>query len=312
MRAESTSEYIPFRVQPMLPTLVKSAFNRPGWDYEEKYDGFRLLAYKEGSKVSLLSRNGIDRTQAYRNVAADITRLLDRTLLIDGEVVAFDKRHVSRFQLLQEGKIPPVYAVFDCLYRNGRDLRAQSLTMRRATMEEAIRGSKVLFPSRQMNPNGLIAFKEAKANGYEGIVAKDLSSPYVEGRTRKWLKFKVHQEDEFVIVGYTPPEGSRVYFGALLLGAYHHGELHYVGKVGTGFDRDKLASLYKKFRHLVRERPALVDPPSEKGVTYLTPELVAQINYEEMTADHKLRQPVYMGLRDDKNAKNVTFPGEEQ
>ena len=296
----------------MLPTLVKSAFNRPGWDYEEKYDGFRLLAYKEGGKVRLLSRNGIDRTKTYRNVAADIAKLPDRTLLVDGEVVAFDKHHVSRFQLLQEGKIPPVYAVFDCLYRNGRDLRAQPLTARRQAMEEAIRGSKVLFPSHQMNTNGLIAFKEAKAGGYEGIVAKDLSSPYVEGRTRKWLKFKVHQEDEFIIVGYTSPEGSRAYFGALLLGAYHHGELHYVGKVGTGFDRAKLASLFEKFQPLVREHPAVVDPPSEKGVTYLAPKFVAQIAFEEMTADHKLRQPVYMGLRDDKNAKEVTFPGEEQ
>jgi len=163
-----------------------------------------------------------------------------------------------------------------------------------------------------MNTNGLIAFKEAKAGGYEGIVAKDLSSPYVEGRTRKWLKFKVHQEDEFIIVGYTSPEGSRAYFGALLLGAYHHGELHYVGKVGTGFDRAKLASLFEKFQPLVRERSAVVDPPSGRGVTYLAPKFVAQIAFEEMTADHKLRQPVYMGLRDDKNAKEVTFPGEEQ
>jgi len=303
-------DQVPFRVQPMLPTLVKSAFNKPGWDYEEKYDGFRLLAYKEGSKVSLLSRNSIDRTQTYPTIAADIAKLPDRTLLLDGEVVAFDKRHVSRFQLLQEGEIPPVYAVFDCLYRNGRDLRAQALTVRRQAMEEAIRGSRLLFPSHLMNANGLTAFKEAKASGYEGIVAKDLSSPYVQGRTRKWLKFKVHQEDEFVIAGYTRPEGSRAYFGALLLGAYHHGGLHYVGKVGTGFDRKKLASLYEKFQPLVRKRPALVDPPREKGVTYLAPQLVAQIAYEELTADQKLRQPVFLGLRNDKSAKEVFLPGE--
>jgi bifunctional non-homologous end joining protein LigD len=296
----------------MLPTLVKSAVNKPGWDYEEKYDGFRLLAYKEGNMVSLLSRNGIDRTQTYRTIAADIAKLPDRTLLLDGEVVAFDKHHVSRFQLLQEGKIPPVYAVFDCLYRNGRDLRAQPLSLRREAMEQAIRGSQLLFPSHLMDPNGLVAFKEAKARGYEGIVAKDESSPYIEGRTRKWMKFKVHQEDEFIIAGYTAPEGSRAYFGALLLAAYHHGKLYYVGKVGTGFDRDKLVSLYEKFRPLVRERPALVNPPREKGVTYLAPQLVAQIAYEEMTADHKLRQPVFLGLRDDKNAKEVTFPGEDK
>jgi bifunctional non-homologous end joining protein LigD len=311
-KQDSSTGRVPFRVEPMLPTLVKSAFNKPGWVCEEKYDGFRILAYKEGSEVSLLSRNGKDRTHTYPTIAADIAKLPDRTLLLDGEVVAFDKRHVSRFQLLQEGKVPPLYAVFDCLYRNGRDLRAQPLPVRRGAMEEAIRGSKLLFPSHRMDPNGLTAFQEAKKSGYEGIVAKDLSSPYVEGRTRKWLKFKVHQEDEFVIAGYTPPEGSRAYFGALLLGAYHQGELHYVGKVGTGFDREKLASLFEKFQPLVRERPALIDPPREKGATYLAPQLVAQIAYEEMTADHKLRQPVYMGLRDDKNAKEVTFPGEEQ
>jgi bifunctional non-homologous end joining protein LigD len=296
----------------MLPTLVKSAFNKPGWDYEEKYDGFRLLAYKEGSKVNLLSRNGVDRTQTYRDLAADIARLPDRTLLLDGEVVAFDNRRISRFQLLQEGKVPPLYAVFDCLYQNGRDLRAQPLTVRRGALEEAIRGSQLLFPSHRMDPNGLTAFREAKARGYEGIVAKDLSSPYVQGRTRKWLKCKVHQEDEFVIAGYTLPEGSRAYLGALLLGAYHRGELRYVGKVGTGFDREKLAALFEKFQPLVRKRPALIDPPSEKGATYLAPHLVAQIAYEEMTADKKLRQPVFLGLRDDKSAKECFSPGETE
>jgi bifunctional non-homologous end joining protein LigD len=296
----------------MLPTLVKSAFNKPGWDYEEKYDGFRLLAYKEGNMVSLLSRNGIDRTQTYRTIAAAIAKLPDRTLLLDGEVVAFDTHHISRFQLLQEGEIPRVYAVFDCLYRNGRDLRAQPLALRRQAMEEAIRGSQLLFPSHRMDPNGFVAFQKAKARGYEGIVAKDLSSPYIQGRTRKWLKFKVHQEDEFVIAGYTPPEGSRVHFGALLLGAYHHGKLLYVGKVGTGFDREKLALLYEKFQPLVRRRPAFVDPPQERGVTYLAPQLVAQIAYEELTADQKLRQPVFLGLRDDKSAKECLLPGAKE
>jgi len=128
-KQDSSTGRVPFRVQPMLPTLVKSAFNKPGWDYEEKYDGFRLLAYKEGSNVSLLSRNSKDRTHTYPNIAAAIAKLSDRTLLLDGEVVAFDNRRVSRFQLLQDGKTPPVYAVFDCLYQNGRDLRAQPLAL---------------------------------------------------------------------------------------------------------------------------------------------------------------------------------------
>ena len=213
------TDKIPFRVEPMLPTLVSKPFDKPGWIYEEKYDGYRILAYKEGSKATLLSRNGKDRTETYPDLAAAVAMLPDRTLLLDGEVIAFDKRRVSKFQLLQEGKVAPLYAVFDCLYRDRRDLRAMPLSVRRGVMEEAIRGSKRLFPSHRMNSNGLLAFREAKAKGYEGVVAKDLGSLYIEGRTRRWLKFKVHQEDEFVIAGYTQPEGSRVHFGALLLGA---------------------------------------------------------------------------------------------
>jgi bifunctional non-homologous end joining protein LigD len=294
----------------MLATLVTQPFEKPGWVYEEKYDGFRILAYKEGAKVSLLSRNAKDRTETYLNIVAAIAKVPDRTLLLDGEVVAFDNRRVSRFQLLQEGMVPPLYAVFDCLYQNGRDLRAEPLSARRGIMEAAIQGSERLFPSHRLAENGLEAFRVAKTKGYEGMVAKDLTSPYIEGRSRKWLKCKVHQEDEFVIAGYTAPAGSRPHFGALLLGAYQRGQLHYVGKVGTGFDRKLLASLFQKFQPLVRKQPSFVHPPPEKGVTYLVPQLVAQIAYEELTADKKLRQPVFLGLRDDKSAKECFLPGE--
>ncbi len=304
------TDRIPFRVQPMLATLVTQPFEKPGWVYEEKYDGFRILAYKEGAKVSLLSRNGNERSQTYPNVAAAVAKLPYRTLLLDGEVIAFDNRRISRFQLLQQGKVPPLYAVFDCLYQNGRDLRAEPLSARRGPMEAAIRGSEPLFPSHRLAENGLEAFRVAKKKGYEGMVAKDNSSPYIEGRSKKWLKCKVHQEDEFVIGGYTSPAGSREHFGALLLGAYRRGQLHYVGKVGTGFDRKLLASLFQKFQPLVRKQPSFVDPPREKGVTYLTPQLVAQIAYEELTADKRFRQPVFLGLRDDKSAKECFFPGE--
>jgi len=304
------TDRIPFRVQPMLATLVPEPFDRPGWVYEEKYDGFRILAYKEGDSVSLLSRNGIVRSRTYPNIAAAIATLPARTLLLDGEVVAFDSRRVSRFQLLQEGKVPPLYAVFDCLYQNGHDLRAEPLSSRRGKMEAAIRGGDLLFPSHRLDENGLAAFRVAKTKGYEGMVAKDLTSSYIEGRSSKWLKCKVHQEDEFVIAGYTRPGGSRTHFGALLLGAYHRRELRYVGKVGTGFDRKLLASLFQKFQPLVRKQPSLVDPPPEKGVTYLAPQLVAQIAYEELTTDKKLRQPVFLGLREDKSAKECFLPGE--
>jgi bifunctional non-homologous end joining protein LigD len=304
------TDRIPFRVQPMLATLISQPFHEPGWVYEEKYDGFRILAYKEGASVSLLSRNGKDRTQTYQNIAAAVAKLRYRTLLLDGEVVVFDSHRVSRFQLLQEGKVQPHYAVFDCLYQNGRDLRAEPLSARRGPMEAAIRGSERLFASGRLDQNGLEAFRVAKKKGYEGMVAKDNSSPYIEGRSRKWLKCKVHQEDEFVIAGYTSPAGSRTHFGALLLGAYHRGQLQYVGKVGTGFNRKSLASLFQLFQPLVRKQPSFVDPPPEKRVTYLAPQLVAQIAYEELTADKKLRQPVFLGLRDDKSAQECFLPGE--
>ena len=191
-------------------------------------------------------------------------------------------------------------------------LRAKPLAARRNLMEAAIRGSKVLFASHRLNSSGLRAFQEAKTKGYEGVVAKDLESPYIEGRTRRWLKFKVHREDEFVVAGYTQPAGSRKHFGALLLGAYHRGNLQYVGKVGTGFDRMLLASLFRRFQPLVRRQSALIDPPQEKDVTNLAPRLVAQISYQELTADQKLRQPVFLGLRDDKDASRVFLPGEEK
>ena len=304
------TDKIPFRVEPMLPTLVSKPFHKPGWIYEEKYDGYRILAYKEGSEVTLLSRNGKDRTETYPDLATAVATLPACTLLLDGEIVAFDKQRVSRFQLLQEGKVAQLYAVFDCLLQDGCDLRAKPLSVRRGVMEEAIRGSKRLSRSHRMNANGLLAFREAQAKGYEGVVAKDLGAPYIEGRTRRWLKFKVHQEDEFVIAGYTRPEGARAHFGALLLGAYHRGQLQYVGKVGTGFNGELLASLFRKFQPLVRKKPVLIDPPREKEVTYLAPRLVAQIAYQELTAEQKLRQPVFLGLRNDKDARDVYLPGE--
>jgi bifunctional non-homologous end joining protein LigD len=306
------SDRIPFRVQPMLATLVREPFDRPGWVYEEKYDGYRILTYKEGDRVTLLSRNQNDRTQRFVGLAKAAAALPAESLLLDGEVVAFDRRNVSRFQLLQNLKSEPEYAVFDCLYQNGHDLRAEPLTRRREALEEVVgktatKGSAI-FPSARLADNGLDAFRVAKRNGFEGVLAKEASARYVEGRSRLWLKFKVHQEDEFVIIGYTAPAGSRQHFGALLLGAYEDGKLIYVGKVGTGFSQQSLAQLYRKFQPFVRTKPPVADPPREKDATFLAPRLIAQIAYEELTNDRKLRQPVFLGLRDDKRPEDVAFP----
>jgi bifunctional non-homologous end joining protein LigD len=303
---------IPFRVRPMLATLVRQPFDRPGWVYEEKYDGDRMLAYKEGPRVTILSRSGLDRTRSFPVVAGAITALPHRTLLLDGEIVVFDAAGVSRFQLLQEGRSQPSYAVFDCLYKDGVDLRSSSLGARRAALEEVVGPKagedKLVSPSAVLDANGFKAFEIAKQRGYEGLVAKDAASPYVEARSPAWLKVKVHQEDEFVVVGYTAPAGAREHIGALLLGAHVGGRLTYVGKVGTGFSRRALADLFEAFRSFVTDKPTVAGPPRERSVTWLRPHFVAQISYQELTADRKLRQPVYLGLRDDKGADEVNLP----
>ena len=302
------TDRIPIRVSPMLATLVSAPFERRGWVYEEKYDGYRMLAYKEGARVRLLSRNAHDRTAAYPDLASAVSTLPCRNALLDGEIVAFDRRRVSRFQLLQRDAAAPTYAIFDCLYLNGRDLRREALSARRDALETVLRPGRPLLLARRLAKNGLAAYRVAKRRGYEGLVAKDLASPYVGGRSRAWLKVKVRREDEFVIVGYTAPSGSRTRFGALLLGAYDRGTLRYVGKVGTGFTAQTLTSLFHAFRPFVRRTPTVADPPRGRGITYLAPRFVAQIAYEELTGDRKLRQPSFLGLRDDKAPRDVTLP----
>ena len=292
----------------MLATLVEKPFHKPGWVYEEKYDGYRILAYKEGRRVTLLSRNGKDRSESFADVAKAIETLPDATLLLDGEAVAFDERLVSRFQLLQQGEVPVVYAVFDCLYRNGRDLREKPLPERRAAVEAAIGQTPRLFASRRLGEDGLKAFALARKKGFEGLVAKNPDAPYREGRSTQWLKVKVHQEEELVIGGYTAPGGTRSYFGALLLGAYRGDELRYVGSVGTGFDQKTLAALHRSFQPLVRKTSPFSPPERIKDATWLTPKLVAQVSFAEWTSDARLRQPVYLGLRDDKKPRECLLP----
>jgi len=293
----------------MLATLVREPFNKPGWVYEEKYDGYRILAYKEGSRVRLFSRNAIDRTDRFSDVAAAMSKLRPSTLLLDGEVSVFDREGVSRFQLLQNlGAGKSIFAVFDCLYRDGKDLRSRPLSERRAALEKSVTRNKVIVPSTRLAADGLAAYRLAIERKFEGLVAKDSASRYLEGRSTSWLKVKVHQEDEFVIGGFTAPSGSRSHFGALLLGAYDRGKLRFVGKVGTGFNSASLAALFKSFRLLVRKQSAFVDPPRDRDVTFLAPKLVAQISYQEWTTDKKLRQPVFLGLRDDKSAQEVRMP----
>jgi bifunctional non-homologous end joining protein LigD len=226
-----------------------------------------------------------------------------------GEVVVFDRRGVSRFQLLQQNKGEPILALFDCLDCDGKDLLCKPLSERRHVLVPAIPSSKgVLLLSRLIAKNGLDAYKIAAHRRFERLVAKDLSSPYVEERSGFWLKVKVRQEGEFAIVGFTTPQGSRKYFGALLLGAHENGKLRYAGKVGTGFSEEVLVSLHEKFQPLVRSTSVLVNASQEHNTTFIAPRFVAQISYQQWTAGRRLRQAVFLRLRDDKLAKDVVLP----
>jgi bifunctional non-homologous end joining protein LigD len=296
-------------VRPMLATLVDAPFHAPGWVYEEKYDGIRILAVKDGPRVRLVTRNLIDRAAEFPAIVAAIARLPAPTLLLDGEIVVFDAGGVSRFQLFgAEGHGAPVYVVFDLLFARGRDLRASPLAERRRLLEKEVEPGGPLRLARRLASEGFEAFELARAQGLEGLVAKDEASPYEAGRrSMAWRKVKVRAEEEFVIGGYTAPAGSRSHFGAILVGAFEGNRLRYAGKVGTGFAAATLADLARRFRPLVRSTPPFLDAPRERGVTWLAPRLVAQIGFMERTADGRLRHPVFLGLREDKAADEVRW-----
>ena len=293
----------------MLATLVDAPFHEPGWIYEEKYDGIRILAGKSGARVQLITRNRIDRTADFPEIATAIAGLPAPTLLLDGEIVLFDAEGISRFQLFgADTRRKPVYVVFDLLFARAHDLRGRSLLDRRAALEKEVRAAGPLRLARRLATNGFTAFELARERGLEGIVAKDPASTYETGkRSMAWRKVKVRAEEEFVIGGCTAPAGARAHFGAILVGAFDGDRLRYAGKVGTGFTAKTLAELAGRFRSLTRPTPPFVDAPRERGVTWLEPRLVAQIGFMERTGDGRLRHPVFLGLRDDKAPAEVRW-----
>ena len=295
----------------MLATLVDAPFHRPGWVWEEKYDGIRLIALKDGRRLRLLTRNDKDRTADFSEVAAALAALPAPALVLDGEVVVFDAAGVSRFQLLQQraaGASPPIYVAFDCLHARGHDLTGEPLEVRRAKLEAEVREGSRLRVARRLADDGLAAFAEARRRGLEGVIGKAPASPYVPGmRSPAWVKVKVRAEEEFVVGGFTAPRGGRQHLGALLVGAWDGDALRYAGKVGTGFTEARLTDLQRRLAPLVREHSPFADAPRARDVTWTEPRLVAQLGFTERTGDGKLRHPVFLGLRDDKPGADVRW-----
>ena len=294
----------------MLASLVPKPFDRPGWVYEEKYDGYRILAYKEGAKVTLLSRNQHDRTATFAVVADAVGQLPDRTLLLDGEVVAFDSKGVSRFQLLQRGDVPQHYAVFDCLYRDGRDLRSEPLSRRRE--EAGSRACEAVGATPRLAPSG-----EERSYRLQHRQAQRLRRGGRQGQRCALRRAPLQKMAQGQGASGGRVRHRRIY------GARRQSRnisarccsAPTAAKICTMSARSARVSLSRRWRnsqrrfdHTFAQVPPFVDPPREKNVTWLAPRLVAQIAFQEWTADRKLRQPVFLGLRDDKKPTEVVLP----
>ena len=313
-------------IEPMKARLAEKPSADGDWSYELKFDGIRLIAVKTGKKVSLLSRNKNELAGRFPEIVEAIGNLPARECVIDGEVVALDAEGRSSFQLLQardmERRKSPVYFyAFDLLQLDGGSLIALPLKARKDVLEKlcADAGDPIRY-SAEIGDDARALLEEVKRRGLEGIVAKQRNSVYEPGRrSGAWIKLKCVNEQEFVIGGYTPPEGSRKYFGAILVGYYKENRLMFAGKVGTGFTANSLSMLHKKFRAEERDDCPFEDLPSKqngKWVQAITPSMmrklhwvnpvfVCEIKFAEWTRDGKLRAPVFLGLRDDKKPKEV-------
>jgi DNA ligase D-like protein (predicted ligase) len=301
----------------MLATLTGQRDFGDEWLLERKLDGERCVARKVGREVRLESRNGHDLTATYPEVRAAVAAQAARELLLDGEVVAFAGAQTSFTRLQQRlgvtgpspdqvAKWPVVYCVFDLLELDGEDLTDRPFVERRAQLTGTVRSSSALQPTEAWRGDSERRFAAACQSGWEGLIAKRADAPYVAGRSKDWLKLKCVWEQEFVIGGYTDPAGSRTDFGALLVGYYEHGSLRYAGKVGTGYTKATLHDLGTRLRPLETAEPPFVDVrPIPRGAHWTRPNLVAQIGFAEWTSGGRLRQPRFLGTRDDKGPAEV-------
>ena len=313
-------------IEPMKARLVDEPPKHGDWLYELKFDGIRAMAIKNDRKVSLVSRNGNKLDGRFPEIVEAVKNLPVREYVIDGEVVALDEDGRSSFQLLQglemEGRKAPLrFYVFDLLQLDGKTLLGLPLEQRKQVLAKICEnvGDPIRY-SGEISGDVKSLLAEVKRRGLEGLIGKQRNSVYEPGRrSGTWIKLKCVNEQEFVIGGYTPPAGSRKYFGAILVGYYEIGKLRFAGKVGSGFTEKSLSMLHKKFRGEEHDDCPFVDLPSKQGgewvqgitpsmmkkMHWVNPKFVAEIKFAEWTRDQKLRQPVFLGMREDKAATEV-------
>ncbi len=320
---------MPTTIHPMLAESVDDPFDGEDWLFEIKWDGYRAVAFIEGGSARLVSRNQNDLTGRYPELK-DLPQFVKaKTAILDGEVVALDEEGRASFSLMQQrtgfrphgrrvaanADVPVLYYAFDLLYLDGYDWRRVPLEQRKSKLAEILLPGDALRYSDHYPEQGKALFNMAGQKGLEGILAKKRASFYEERRTRDWLKIKIRHRLEAVIGGYTEPEGSRAHFGSVVLGLYdRHGHLVHVGQAGSGFDQRSLEEIWKLLKKLeTKKNPFFGGVEALRKTYWVKPELVAEIEYAEWTAGTpsgnlqggtpKLRAPVFLGLRDDKQPK---------
>jgi bifunctional non-homologous end joining protein LigD len=288
---------------PMLATLVKE-LPKPtsDWEFELKYDGFRVIAgLASGARVAMRSRNDLDLAPRFPTIYRALQSLVVREAVLDGEVAALDSKGVPHFQLLQGGVAPVVYFVFDLLWLDGEDLRGRALADRRELLQSLLSNAPPDIQVSLHVPDPAAFLKSAGQKGFEGLVAKRKGSTYQGRRSREWLKIKVLNGQEMAVVGFTDSTASDTQIGALLLAVAEGKSLRFAGRVGTGFSEQLREDLRKRLSRDEVKTPTAVGAPRIKDAHWVKPRLVAEVAFSEWTGDHQLRQPSFLGLRDDKD-----------
>jgi bifunctional non-homologous end joining protein LigD len=314
---------MPSRVEPMLATLAGQPFSDPNWLFEIKWDGVRALARIEDGGMVLRSRNSVDITKRYPELASLPSALAARNAIIDGEIVALDAQGHSSFERLQErmhvrapgeglvGQMPVVYFAFDILYCDGYDLRGAPLLERKQLLQRLLFTTERFRYADHQLEHGKELFALAEQNGLEGIVAKRADSPYISDRSPYWIKLKITKTVDAVVGGWTEARTSSLPFGSLLLGLYQGKKLRFIGHVGSGFDGKKLTELTGRFKELAASAsPFDTVPETNEKPSWVSPALVARVKFSGWTQEHVLRHPVFIALREDARPADCQWENE--